>query len=206
MRNGALAALVLGIALVIGMVGGGYIIGRGLFAARAADRYVTVKGLAEREVKANLAMWPIVFNATGNDLASVQASLDASAKKIAAFLQARGFPATDYTVSSPRVTDREAQEGRARADRPIDRYVAEQTVTLRSPRVEDVKQAIQRSGDLIREGVALVRSYEYKTSQRRLDASGRGRRPQRNIAWLPRNVASRARLRSFWGRQADRFF
>ena len=115
MRNGALAALVLGVALVIGMVGGGYMIGRGLFAARAADRYVTVKGLAEREVKANLAMWPIVFNATGNDLASVQASLDASAKKIAAFLQARGFPATDYTVSSPRVTDREAQEGAPRA-------------------------------------------------------------------------------------------
>ncbi len=164
MRNGALAALVLGIALVIGMVGGGHMIGRGLFAARAADRYVTVKGLAEREVKANLAMWPIVFNATGNDLASVQASLDASAKKIAAFLQARGFPATDYTVSSPRVTDREAQEGRARADRPIDRYVAEQTVTLRSPRVEAVKGAIQRSGDLIREGVALVRSYEYNTT------------------------------------------
>ena len=146
------------------MVGGGYMIGRGLFAARAADRYVTVKGLAEREVKANLAMWPIVFNATGNDLASVQASLDASAKKIAAFLQARGFPATDYTVSSPRVTDREAQEGRARADRPIDRYVAEQTVTLRSPRVEAVKGAIQRSGDLIRDGVALVRSYEYNTT------------------------------------------
>ena len=164
MRNGALAALVLGVALVIGMVGGGYMIGRGLFAARAADRYVTVKGLAEREVKANLAMWPIVFNATGNDLASVQASLDASAKKIAAFLQARGFPATDYTVSSPRVTDREAQEGRARADRPIDRYVAEQTVTLRSPRVEAVKGAIQRSGELIREGVALVRSYEYNTT------------------------------------------
>jgi hypothetical protein len=160
MRNGTLAAVV----LALGLASGGYLIGRGLFAARAADRYVTVKGLAEREVKANLAMWPIVFNATGNDLAGVQASLDASAKKIAAFLQARGFPTTDYTVSSPRVTDREAQEGRARADRPIDRYVAEQTVTLRSPRVEAVKAAIQRSGDLIREGVALVRSYEYNTT------------------------------------------
>ena len=39
-----------------------------------------------------------------------------------------------------------------------------QTVTLRSPRVEPVKAAIQRSGDLIREGVALVRSYEYNTT------------------------------------------
>lgn len=164
MRNGALAALVLGVALAVGMATGGYLIGRGLFAARASDRYVTVRGFSEREVKANLAMWPIVFNATGNDLAGVQASLDSSAKKIAAFLQARGFPASEFNVSSPRVTDREAQEGRGRADRPIDRYVADQTVTLRSQRVEAVKGAIQRSGDLIREGVALVRSYEYNTT------------------------------------------
>ena len=160
MRNGALAALL----LALGLTAGGYLVGRGLYAARASDRYVTVRGFSEREVKANLAMWPIVFNATGNDLAGVQASLDASAKKIAAFLQEKGFPATDYTLSSPRVTDREAQEGRARADRPIDRYVAEQTMTLRSPRVEAVKAAIQRSGDLIREDVALVRSYEYTTT------------------------------------------
>src|SRR6476620_1977634 len=160
MRNGAVAALL----LALGLTAGGYLVGRGLYAARASDRYVTERVFSEREVKANLAMWPIVFNATGNDLAGVQASLDASAKKIAAFLQEKGFPATDYTLSSPRVTDREAQEGRARADRPIDRYVAEQTMTLRSPRVEAVKAAIQRSGDLIREDVALVRSYEYTTT------------------------------------------
>jgi hypothetical protein len=172
-RNGALAALILGVALALGVATGGYLIGRGLFAARASDRYVTVRGFSEREVKANLAMWPIVFNATGNDLAGVQASLDSSAKKIAAFLQTRGFPASEFNVSSPRVTDREAQEGRGRADRPIDRYVSEQTVTLRSQRVEAVKGAIRRSGDLIREGVALVRSYEYNTSKRRLDAAGR---------------------------------
>jgi hypothetical protein len=80
MRNGILAAVVLGLALLFGMVGGGFMIGRGLFAARAADRYVTVKGLAEREVPANLAMWPIVFSTTDNDLVPIQATLDASAK------------------------------------------------------------------------------------------------------------------------------
>jgi hypothetical protein len=54
MRNGALAALILGVALALGVAAGGYLIGRGLYAARASERFVTVKGLAEREVPANL--------------------------------------------------------------------------------------------------------------------------------------------------------
>ncbi|HEU5251177.1 MAG TPA: SIMPL domain-containing protein, partial [Thermoanaerobaculia bacterium] len=138
-------------------------IGRGLFAARASERVVTVKGLAEREVPANLAMWPIVFSTTGNDLVAVQATLDAGSKKIFAFLAARGFAPPDYTLSSPRVTDRDAQGGRMRGEAG-DRYVAEQTVTLRSGKIAAVKEAMQRSGELIRGGVALVRSYEYSTT------------------------------------------
>lgn len=163
MKNGTLAALILGSVLAVGMIGGGYMIGKGLFAARASERVVTVKGLAEREVPANLAMWPIVFSTTGNDLVAVQATLDAGAKKIFAFLAARGFAPPDYTLSSPRVTDRDAQGGRMRGEAG-DRYVAEQTVTLRSGKIAAVKEAMQRSGELIRGGVALVRSYEYNTT------------------------------------------
>jgi hypothetical protein len=163
MKNGTLAALILGSVLAVGMIGGGSMIGKGLFAARASERVVTVKGLAEREVPANLAMWPIVFSTTGNDLVAVQATLDASAKKIFAFLAARGFAPSDYSLSSPRVTDRDAQGGRMRGEAG-DRYVAEQTVTLRSGKIGAVKDAMQRSGELIREGVPLMRSYEYNTT------------------------------------------
>jgi hypothetical protein len=155
--------MIFGGTLAIGMIGGGHMIGRGLFAARAADRYVTVKGLAEREVPANLAMWPIVFSTTGNELVAMQATLDASAKKVLAFLEERGFAPAEYSLSSPRVTDREAQGGRMRGDAG-DRYVAEQTMTLRSAKITPVKVAMQQSGELIREGVALVRSYEYNTT------------------------------------------
>jgi hypothetical protein len=45
-----------------------------------------------------------------------------------------------------------------------DRYVAEQSMTLRSAKITPVKVAMQQSGELIREGVALVRSYEYNTT------------------------------------------
>ena len=163
MKNETLATLTFGLTLAVGMIVGGHMIGRGLFAARAADRYVTVKGLAEREVPANLAMWPIVFSTTGNDLVAIQSTLEASAKKVFAFLQARGFSPAEYSLSSPRVTDREAQGGRMRGEAG-DRYVAEQTVTLRSGKITPVKVAMQQSGELIREGVALVRSYEYNTT------------------------------------------
>lgn len=163
MKNETLATMIFGGTLAIGMIGGGHMIGRGLFAARAADRYVTVKGLAEREVPANLAMWPIVFSTTGNELVAMQATLDASAKKVLAFLEERGFAPAEYSLSSPRVTDREAQGGRMRGDGG-DRYVAEQTMTLRSAKITPVKVAMQQSGELIREGVALVRSYEYNTT------------------------------------------
>jgi uncharacterized protein len=172
LKNGVVPALVLGVPLALGVAAGGYFVGRGLFVARASERVVIVKGLAEREVPANLAMWPIVFSTTGNDLVAVQGTLDASAKKVFAFLERRGFAVSDYSLSSPRVTDREARGGRMRGEAG-DRYVAEQTVTLRSGKIAAVKESMQRSGELIREGAALMRSYEYKTSQRRLDAAGR---------------------------------
>ena len=53
-RNVAIA----GILIAIGLAVGGYFIGNGLLQARSADRHVTVKGLAEREVAANLVIWP----------------------------------------------------------------------------------------------------------------------------------------------------
>ena len=164
MRNGALSAPIAALILAVGIAGGGFLIGRGLFAARASDRYVTVRGFAEREVAANLAMWPIVFSATGDDLVAVQRSLDESAGRISAFLTDRGFTQSETSVSLPRITDREAQGDRIRDGRSIARYAAEQTVTLRSARVGQVKKAMQEAGELIREGVPLVRSYEYSTT------------------------------------------
>jgi hypothetical protein len=108
------AAAVLGICVAAGLAAGGSLMGVAIGKARKADRYVTVKGFAEREVEANLAIWPMVYNAVGNDLAQVQADLDEDAAAIRAFLVARGFRAEDATLSAPRVTDFEAR-GRATA-------------------------------------------------------------------------------------------
>jgi hypothetical protein len=46
---------------------------------------------------------------------------------------------------------------------PAERYQLESTLTLRSGEIDRVRDAIQRSGDLVRAGVTLIRSYEVST-------------------------------------------
>ena len=59
----------------------------GIRARRTVDRYVEVKGLAERDVTAHLALWPLRFVASGNDLATAQAQIARSYEQVLAFLK-----------------------------------------------------------------------------------------------------------------------
>jgi uncharacterized protein len=161
MQRDALSAVILGLAIGIGIALAGYFVGAGFRDARASDRYVTVKGLAEREVKADLAIWPIQFAVTANDLTVLQKLAEQGERAIRAFLE-KDFAGESMTVSAPRVTDRDAQ-GMVDRTGTLARYTAEVTVTLRTARIDAVRDAIQRSGELVREGVALVRNYEAQT-------------------------------------------
>jgi len=149
------------IALALGIVVAGYLIGEALIQSRSSERQVSVRGLAEREVPANLALWPIVFSVTSNELVDLQRKADDGVAKVRAFL-ASDFPAEQISVSAPRVQDREAQ-GMTGDGRRLDRYTAEVTVTVRTDRIDGVRKAIQRSGVLVKQGVAVLRSYEYNT-------------------------------------------
>jgi len=149
------------IALALGIVVAGYLIGEALIQARSSQRAVSVRGLAEREVPANLALWPIVFTVTSNELGDLQRKADEGVAKVRAFL-ASDFPAEQISVSAPRVQDREAQ-GMRGDGRQLDRFTAEVTVTVRTDKIDVAKRAIERSGALVTQGVAVIRSYEYNT-------------------------------------------
>jgi len=147
--------------LALGIGTAGWFVGDALYAVRAAGRYVTVRGLAERDLPANLALWPIVFTVTADDLGSLQHQADDGITKVRAFL-AKTFPPEQVSVSAPRVQDREAQ-GMVREGRKLDRYAAEVTVTLRTDQIDAARKAMERSGELIERGVAVIHSYEYRT-------------------------------------------
>jgi hypothetical protein len=120
-----------------------------------------VRGLSEREVPANLVLWPIVFSITSNDLVDLQRQADVGVMKVRAFL-GDAFPAEQISVSPPRVQDREAQ-GMSGDGRQRDRYMAEVVVTVRTDQIDAARKAIERSGELVKQGVAVIRSYEYST-------------------------------------------
>src|SRR5262245_17490269 len=145
--------------VAVGLVLAGGAIGRGFSDARLADRYVSVKGVAEREAMADLALWPIPFVAADDDLVRAQASINETTKKIRAFLVAQGLDTSQAQLGSLRVTDRQANPYQAgEAGR---RFIVRQVLILRSTEPAKVLAASQRIGELVQTGVVLSSGEEY---------------------------------------------
>ena len=87
------SAAVLGVPIGAGVAVGGYFVGRGFYMARAGERYVTTKGLVERDVKADLAVWAISYTATGAEINQANDPIEQDHKLVAALAQSHGFTA-----------------------------------------------------------------------------------------------------------------
>ncbi|MDD3642996.1 MAG: SIMPL domain-containing protein [Candidatus Krumholzibacteria bacterium] len=146
---------VLGITIGLGICVAGLSMSHALFEARASQRYVTVKGLAEREVDADLVIWPLTFEVSSNDLNDLQAQVETKRGAIRRFLADAGFEEAEISQSTPRIRDTQSEYYGDRAA-PRMRYIAQSTVTLRTGKVPVVKAAIEKAGDLIGEGIVLV--------------------------------------------------
>lgn len=147
--------IVLGASLVLGLAVFGVQIGRAVKSGREFDRYLTVKGLSEREAKASLAIWPIRFSVSANDLGPLETAMESNRSLVMAFLKDNGIDAKEITQGLPEVTDREDE--RIQSDRPaLTRYRGIVTLVVRSTNVDVVKKAIQSAGALLVKGVTLA--------------------------------------------------
>ncbi len=139
--------------LTLGLLGAGWFASKGMERLKTADRYVTVKGSAEKIVDADLVVWPLPHTVGGNDLAEVQRSLDANTAIIRGFFQQAGFTPEEIVVSPPRLEDRWAW---AYGDsRPPERYRYATTVSLRTTNVTAALDAVRRTGELVTRGVMI---------------------------------------------------
>lgn len=154
-RSNLLPALL----LAVGVAAGGLFAGAGVSKVRTVDRTVSVKGVAEREAKADLAIWPLRLVATDDDLTRASATLERSVITVRAFLKAQGLDSAGTEVS---VQEFSVQDQRTMGNyQPGSRYIIRQTLVVRSTHVEIVQGASQHVPDLVRNGVVLSSGQEY---------------------------------------------
>ena len=157
------SAVILGILLCVGLVGLGFQLGESLVTFKAMERTVTVKGLSEREVPADTAIWPIAFNEAGNDLNDLFARIQKKNGVIAAFLAEQGFPEAAVSVAPPGIVDKQGQGYSGAQDLKF-RYSAGSTLTVYTTDVERVLQTRKRLVELGKEGIAFAgQGYQSQT-------------------------------------------
>jgi hypothetical protein len=115
---------------------------------------VSVKGLVERKVKSDLAIWPLSYKEAGDDLSVVYAKTESDKKTVLQFLDQQGIRSSEIELGVIRVVDTQANEygGNSRAPR---RYIVDQQITVRTSRVEQVAAAAQKTMQLLQKGIIL---------------------------------------------------
>lgn len=131
----------------IGLTLGGYLLGDGLLRAKQADRSVTVRGLAERDVVADLATWTISYSATSTNLAQAQAKMRSDTQAIKDFFGSLGFPQDALQPTGANVSSF-VRDG-------VMEYTVRQRMALRSNDVARAEKAVAQQFDLVSRGVFL---------------------------------------------------
>jgi uncharacterized protein len=153
-QTGAGNVALLGFLLALGLIVGGWLLGAQIKATRLSDRYVSVKGLVERTVKSNLAIWPLNYKEAGDDLSSLYAKTQADKQTLLQFLDQQGIQSSEIELGVIRVVDTQANEYGG-GNRAPHRYIVEQPITVRTSRVDQVAAAAQKTIQLLQKGIVL---------------------------------------------------
>jgi uncharacterized protein len=187
-NGGNIQALIIGVLAAAGLAVAGVLVGSGMKAFKADVRSVTVKGLVERELKADEAVWTLSFSRAGDSLKDTHAALSADREAVLAFLHARGFADGDIQVQPTRSVDRLAQEyGEER--RPRARYVVAASVVVRSADIARVQSSSGATDALLAKGIVLDGASQGRANPHYVLAKFNDLRPQL-LAEATRNARS----------------
>jgi hypothetical protein len=145
-RLGSIAAAAI---LALGILVAGFAIGHGISQVRRPVPSVTVRGVAERDVVADLATWTIATQTAGSDLAAVQARADADAAAVRAFLAAKGFSDAEITNRGSGVNQYYD------SSRGLLNITLRQRFQARTTDIARMGRAFADQAEIIRAGVAL---------------------------------------------------
>jgi hypothetical protein len=154
-RSSTRSATVLGVLLLLGFVGLGYVVSDGARSVKRMERVVTVKGLSEVEVPADIVIWPIVFQIANEDLNALYSEIESTNQRIAKFLADNGIEGSDISGSTPAVSDLHANNYGNKANIRF-RYTATSTVTVYSNNIDIVRKTMGNVVALGKQGIAVT--------------------------------------------------
>lgn len=141
------------ILIAVGVAVAGWSVGDGLKSFRQADRFLTIKGLAEQDVKSDFAIWTLSFRRAENTYDGVRRQLTDDRESVVAFLLSQGFVESDIERRPLQITDLLARDF-GQQDVTF-RYTGQGSVTVRSVNVDAVAKAATNIDPLIQQGVQM---------------------------------------------------
>jgi hypothetical protein len=139
----------------VGLTTSGYALGDGLRRSKMAEhRNVTVRGVSERNVTADLATWSVSFSHQGEDLNSVQQSVDDQARAVRQFFQRAGFRPDEITDTDVSLSREQPRDNEGHPVGP-QKLTVSRSIQLRSGEVMKARNAYTRQAELLRANVEL---------------------------------------------------
>ena len=142
--------------LALGIATGGFFIGNMIYKSKVSTNIATVKGLAEREVKADTAIWIASFDVSEMTLPAAYASANTAQEKVVAFLTKAGFGAEEISKQAFGVSKQDVRDDTNKLIETSYNIIG--AVVVRSNDVDKIAQAAQNAGELVGEGVILTNS------------------------------------------------
>jgi len=147
-------SLIIGLSIIIGLFLLGSTLGKSVLEYKSLERTVVVKGLSQKEVKADVIIWPISYIRVSNKLSDIYRNLDNDTQKIINFLKKEGFSDDEISVSPAAVTDKVAQAYNSTNKVPF-RYNAVKTLTLYSKSVDKARATMTKLSELGKTGISF---------------------------------------------------
>lgn len=151
----AVILLVCSTIIGLGIFAGGFAIGKGIYFSRIFNRTITVKGLAERDIKSDLGIWEINYREVGANLTDLNQRVEKDQAQVIQFLKINGFSPAELAVQPLKVEDRLANVYQTQNSTP-DRYIVTSGVRVRSARVELIQKTSQLTGTLLQQGIPIT--------------------------------------------------
>lgn len=149
--------------LAFGIALGGFFPGYYYYHAKMNANSVVVKGLAEMDVKADLAIWDIKFVVTGNDVVTAQQEMARQTSVVENFLIKNGVAAGEINVGRLETNDLMANPYRTNTDNNI-RFILTQNISVKSTNVDNIAKVLNKSGELVAKGIIFNQDYGYPVS------------------------------------------